>query len=435
MAVPALSWSGCESGGVIAGGRFVAPSISGSTWTPSRDDGGNIVAGNWIGLPINTTLYVGSQTLNDVVEMPHYIKYGGGDSANGIISAWAGMAFDYVNQAGYICNGGHYDSSACETGIYKADFNKLTFSRIKNRNPMGDVQAWNESTSTIDSAENFSGSGYGGVPLANGGFPGASHTYNGIVWVPPSLLGNTSGGIFFATLAKTIYDIDAGTWKTTNFFKPSTRFFDYSNSAAFLDGSKFYGPYSQNYHWVFDTTQTDPTDYSATSYGKFTTGGITNGKTFYSGDNSIWGVLRERREEFSIAYGASVRIRYGQAIDASATNWASYADDITLTSSDGSHLDFSSAALNNSTFTQCGKAYDHATGTLYLVPNVAGAAIYKITGLSGNTWTIEKIAGTSTLAASVNHVYGRCVLIAAQGRKFLVQITSKDVPMQITRVV
>lgn len=78
------------SGEPLGAGRFIAPSISGGIWTPDRDAAGNVLRGNWDGLPLNTWLTVDGQVLNDVIETPHYINAYGSDGSAHIIGAWSG---------------------------------------------------------------------------------------------------------------------------------------------------------------------------------------------------------------------------------------------------------------------------------------------------------------------------------------------------------
>ncbi len=421
----------CASGGLIAAGRYVAPNISGVTWTPVRDGSGNVLAGNWIGLPLNSWVEAAGQVLNDVIQTPHYTNSSSGDSASGIINAWGGMAWDYTNQIGYITGGGHGDSSACETGIYAINAAKMQFSRVRDRDPMSQLQCWNSTTHAFQAAELWT-AGYNS-PLVNG-VPGSTHTYHGLIWIPPSVLGNTKGGVLPFGTANSIYNLDTGAWTTTNWFSPEALYFDLSNCAAFIDGSKVYGPHSSWYHWRYDLTQTQETSWHAASFGKFETTQINSSVNINVG-GAIWGQLRERREEFSFSSAGFHRVKYGQAIDSSATDWSAYGETITLTSTDGSHADFTNAALaDDALMAASGVVYDHATQTIYIQPNNTGSQLYKLTGLSGTTWTTEKIAGTGCTRAPVRCTYGRLRLATLGGKKVLLRITNKDHPVQVMRI-
>ena len=91
------------------------------------------------------------------------------------------------------------------------------------------------------------------------------------------------------------------------------------------------------------------------------------------------------------------------ALDASATDFTPYTDTITLTSSDGSHADFNSTNLVESAggsspagyLNAAGAAYDHATSTVWIQGNDVGSNLYRITGISGTTWTTTKYTGVA----------------------------------------
>lgn len=430
MTSPADDYYGCSSGGVISGGRYVAPSIDGATWAPARDGQGNVLAGNWAGLPLNTWLEVDGQVLNDVIEIPHYLNGYGSDGSAHIIGAWSGGAWDYMNQRLYMSGGGHADSHCCDVGVYMLDVAKLHLSRVVDRQPQTQQQAWDANTHQLIDANNTAPTN---CPLKNG-VPGASHTYHALVWVPPSVMGNSQGGLFYPGPARAIINLDNNSYSTCNWFNPDNDGLDWSNCAAFIDGSKLYGPISYWNHWKFDLAQTQATDWSETSLGYFGNG--VSADINIPVGSALWGWLPERREEFSFQ-GSSLRnrMRYGEAIDASATNWTAYGDAITLTSFDDSHLDFNSTTLvDGALMNSAGVCYDHATETIYIVPNTVGGLLYKITGLDGNTWTTEKISGTGMLTGAGHGTYGRARLATFAGKKFLVRITSTTTPVEVMRI-
>lgn len=410
---------------------MVAPAIAGSVWTPARDVAGNVLAGNWVGLPLNTWFDVAGPVLNDVIETPHYTKYGGGDSSYSIISAWCGAAWDYASQKMFISGGGHTDSSACETGIYQLDAATLALSRIRNRDPMSVVQNWNASTLALVPSDTYQ---MPPTPLTNG-VPGAVHTYHGLLWIPPATMGNVHGGIFYPGAAKAVYNIDTGNYSVCNWFDPTHDPMTWYDCASFIDGSALYGPVSYWSHWKFDLTQTQATDWSASSFGSFNRQAISSSKQSTVG-SSTWGWLRERRESFSFSAAVKTRVRYGQALDAAAIDWTAYIDDITLTSADGSHADFNATNFAmNATLCAPGVVYDHAAQTIYILPNATDLPAYRITGLAGNTWTIEKMAdSTKALRNNVNGTYGRVRMAMLGGKKVLLRVSSTTAPVQVMRI-
>lgn len=438
MAFPTADHYGCASGGIIAAGRYVIPpQISGTAWTPDRDVNDNIVAGNWRGLPLNTWLTVSGHVLSDILEQPPLYTVGGYLSAPGIIRVWCGAAWDHVNQKMFMSGGGHGGSHPCETGIYALDAKTLKFTIAKPRTPTNQLQEWNETTLQFDAGFTTAVNPYNN-PLINGD-PSATHTYHSILWVPPSVMGNTNGGVYIHGSARNVFNLDTQAWMGNTFWiRPylyAEGWLDYSNSAAFIDGSSIYGPYFSQYHWKYDLTQTQATYWSATSLGKFTAQHAATNRELRVG-SSIWGTMPERRESYHICWnGIHTRIRYGQAIDAAATVWNTYTDAITLTSADGSHLDFNLTNLTDAAqLCAAGNVYDHDTQTLYLQGNLVGGFCYKVTGLSGNTWTTEKMAGTGALKKCDNNTYGRMRMARLAGTKLLIRVSAIGDPVQVMRI-
>lgn len=433
MTNPATAYYGCQPGGSIAAGRFIAPSIAGLTWTPAYDSSGNVLAGNWIGLPLNTWLYANVPTMATVLQAP---AYNGSSGEDAIMDAWNGAAWDYATQKMYIDGGGHGDTSACETGVYSLDVAKMAFARVKDRSPLSALQSWNAATTSIDATEHHDAKN---VPLLDGA-PGAIHTYNGLLWVPPSLLGNTKGGMLYLGNAKAVLNLDTLAWTTCHYNDLATDFNTFGNSTALLDGDTVYSQDSSYWHRTFKLGTTQATSYSATSYGTFTPRAVSHAIATEGG--GMWSWLRERREEVSFTQAAGFsRMRYGQAIDAAATDWNAYQDAITLTSADGSHSDFNTTNLSENTtvalegmFTSCGSVYDHATQTLYVQGNKVGSQLYKITGLSGNTWTTQKLAGTGALELCTRGTYGRMRLATLGGKKVIIRVSSVRSKPQVMRI-
>jgi len=418
-----------------------APALNlvGTNWTPNRDASHNVLASDWAALPLNTWVAVVGETLSGVIETPHYLG-GFGDSANSITGAWNGAAWDYINQRMYIAGGGHSDSSACETGIYMVDAATAKFSRVRDRDPMSVVQGWDGNAHALVPAEKWTGFN---VPLQNGN-PSAVHTFNGLVWVPPEVLGNTNGGLFYPGEAKAVWNFDTHAWTATHWFNADSTSYSSANVCAYIDGSKIYGPRGAWYHWRFDLTQTEITQWGASSFGEQNLNIANQDIGMFDTSGAIWNWMRERREEFCIISStARTRTKYGLALDAGATNWTPYSDAITLTSSDGSHAYFgddNNYDLNpadpqpDESLAQPGMAYDHATETLYIQANKPGDFLYKITGLSGSTWTVQRISGTGALYWSKHGNYGRMRLATLGGKKILLRVTHRDDPLQVMRI-
>lgn len=422
------------------------PSITGVTWTPAKDGSGNVIASDWAGLPLNSWVEVAGQVLNDVVQTPHYVNYSGGDGAHSITDAWCGMAWDYQSRLGYISGGGHTDSVSCETGVYMLDANKLTFTRIRDRDPMSQTQNWwadaNQSwpTGTINSLVPYDTFQFPSSPLLNG-TPGAMHTYDGLVWIPPATMGNTKGGFFYPGLAKAIYDLDTGTYSTCHYNNPLHDSSQWVNTGAFIDGHRIYSSHDYYYHWCFDIDGTEATDWSATSRGKWNKNGIS-ASTAATVGSATWGWLRERRETVNINGTYKSRVKYGAAIDAGAdgsaqyTDWSPYVQEIILTSTDGSHNDFAGANLAGvGMLVNPGCVYEPETDTVFVQPNLSGFPAYRLSDLNSNTWTVTKLANSTAATRScVNGTFGKMRRFTMNGKAYLIRVTDNYHPIQVMRV-
>lgn len=419
--------------------------ITGSAWTPNRS-GGNVLATDFPQLPLNTWVTVAgaNNKLTDVREAAVYPKGTGTDGWPQIVTAWGGAAWDYDNKRMLISGGGHSDASACENGIYGVDFATMQTTRIVNRDALASALTWNGSALVA-------GEPWGGghnYPTATGR-PGTSHTYHGLVWIPTATmtalgLGSpVKGGLFYPGNAKVIYNLDTGAtsktwWKRTHF--------DNSYYTAMVDGNLVFGPYGSFGWHRWDASSSEMTDWQAESYdptpatpsqGAFLANATNSTVWAYGSKCFVW--MKERRECVSIAGNQTAqRMKYGQAIDAATTTWDAYQETITLTSVNGTdHLDFSTAnLLDSGTNLLCaaGAHYDHANSCIWIQANTSSSALYKITGVSGTTWTVLKL-GTSALTASSNGTYGRFVVASMGGATVGMRISSVDNPIEVIRLI
>lgn len=424
-----------------------APDIVGNLWKPARHPDNTIIANNWKQLPLNRYVYVDAPPLLSAVETPYYTARSGAPSWTGIINTWNGAAWNPKAQEMFITGGGHFATSSCETGIYRLKADTLLFDRVKNRDPQSENGTWTISNGKLVFTP---GETYGSVVLKSSQH-GAIHTYHGIVWVPPELMAiirgdqlNVSGGIFLTNIIRYVYDLDAKAYVgMPNWRKSPDSDIDISDSAAFIDGTAIYGPHHSFDIWKWELTGTQNTNWSPKSTGVFTITHRSWGHIVSS--HSVWGWLPERRECFGF-YGSNKanqlsyqRARYGQAIDQKAASWLPYVDNIRLTSTDGSHLDFSKDNLSSDNTPAgnlygAGSVYDHETGTLHIQGSNAGAPLYKVTGLDGNAWTTQKIAGAEALAYSQNGVFGRLRLATLGGRKIIIRVSGVDHRTQVMRI-
>lgn len=437
------------SGVVVGMGVIVAPAIqiSGSVWTPNRDGAGDVLSTDFPQLPVLSWKKVGGSltTISEVLQLPNYTNNSSGSSAPGIVSAWGGAGWDYDGQRMIISGGGHGDSSAAETGVYTASLRKMQIERTVNRQP-------NTSPLTYDVSQNLTpGEPWPGgfnLPLSTG-VPGSMHTYDGLVWIPPAtmsalgLSAPTRGGLFYPGDARAVINLDSGQYTKLWWRRNSM---DWSYCTTILDGTLVFGPRQSFNWWRFDLTQTEITDwqtggYDATpavpSFGKALAGATSTTAWVYN--HKAYGWLRERREAVHF-YGnqQARRFRYGQAIDAGATAFGSYMDAITLTSANGTdHLDFSAANLQDTgtnLLCSAGVSYDHDSQAIYVCANTTAGAIYRITGLSGSTWTVEKLAGTSPLTTSGQGTYGRFIVTRLGGALIAARVSGISNPIEVIRL-
>jgi hypothetical protein len=132
--------------------------------------------------------------------------------------------------------------------------------------------------------------------------------------------------------------------------------------------------------------------------------------------------LEPRGEYIFISPTAKVRVRLGAALAANVPDGgdvAAYRDNITITSSDGSHLVFDDAERCKDLFAagfvvgvsadlqSPGHWYDPVQDCVYIWPNHAGRQVIKLTGLNTNTLTSQFIAGTGSLQACVGLTNGQ----------------------------
>lgn len=436
--------------------------ISGSAWTPARDGSGNVFASDLQSLPLNSWLYVvgANASLNSAIQTPHYWRTEfGADSAPGIVDAWSGAAWDWQNNVMYITGGGHGDSSMLENGVYAFDARKMSWSRVKDRSL---PSAWQRSEPNGSwTYVNPSPTAANGTPSAGTTFnnpladnaPTATHTYHQLVWVPPSVMGggNIKGGFYQGGSTRGVLDLDTAVWRPLHFYKLTTSGADWASYVcAFLDNNAVYhlrGGDPPQSRYKFTLSGSEPTDWTFAGQDSFGVFANMGSQTGFKQKDSAFVELRERREHVYFSGDQRAhRIRHGQMIDAGSSNWDSYTDLITLTSTDGSHLDFNSNAFFNndvfyppvpgaSNFTVFGAAYDHDTQAIYVAPNYTGSRMYKITGLNTSAWNVEKLpVGTGVLSSQAHQTNGRFRIATVSGVKIAVRVSSTTRQTEVCRL-
>ncbi len=386
-------------------------------------------------LPLNRWVAASTNKLDDVVPTPRYPTFlGHPDGSRSIIEAWSGAAWNYVDQKMYISGGGHADSHFCENGIFELSADTLRFSVAMPRAPMSAAQYWDPTSQSFVSGVNGLG---GGPPLKDGSIP-ASHTYDALVWIPSNIVGNQRGAVLMFHYGIGVVDLDTRTYDTALFDHTAT--YDLSYKICEMDGWNMIYTRASFFHRRWDMRP------AARSVSKWSNDsrGIALGQ-FSAGANLVNGpklmVRMPHRREFVILSGsANTRCRYGQAFDSNQrSSWAGFNDTITLTSTDGSHMDFrdtsmwTDAAFGSPLFA-AGGTYDHWGNCIWVQSNNQGGPLYKITGLAGNTWTVSRVAGPAALTRSKNGTYHRCQTIVMGRATCLLRASSTTSWPEVCRV-
>lgn len=447
----------------VSSGSGGGGGIVGSIWTPARDGSGNVT--DLATLPLMTQLYVGGPDgiMNTVIQVPHLWRTPyGADSAPGIVNAWNGAGWDWVSNTMYVTGGGHSDTSMLENGIYGFNLGKMKWTRVMDRSLPSAWQQWTPTggwnfvnTSPAAAQGDPSNGTSFSNPLGDGA-PSPPHNYNQVLWIPPSVMGggNVKGGVYQGSSTRGVCDLDLQAWRPLHFYNSLTSGSDWmSYVCAVLDGNAVLfgrggGPLAV---YKFTLAGEEKTDYPITgpglSFGVLTSMGSAGSANGLSQKNCTHGDMRERRESVYFSGDQrAYRFRYGAMMDAGSSNWDSFTDIITLASTDGSHLDFSALALFNNdvnfppvpgagNLNFCGVGYAHDESALYVAPNYAGSRMYRITGLAGSTWQVQKLPiSTAVLSTQAHQTYGRFRVGTVGGVKLAVRVSSTTGATEICRL-
>lgn len=424
-----------------------------TVWTPARESNGDVLTSEWESLPVMQWVEVGgaSNRLADVLQSPGYPTSGGADDRESLTGPWCGAAWDAVRRRLILQGGGHGDGHMCSNGIYEVSLAKARCARLIDRSPRSAEQQYNAKTKVFE-AWDANGSGYPNYahPL-KGGTPGSAHTYHGLVYLPPSTMqqlgymSNVNGGLM-TPMAVSVCNLDTGRYSVpywATYGDGPGGVWDPGYQTNNLYGTKIVFPHSYYRHGAIDLTKPTLTRWSAEIGGTPSACtvalGIGDGP-FVERAQKVMVKMPERGEYVSIAPpGKSQRVRYAAAMDARASDWTAYHDAITLTSRDGSHYDFSAANLDDvrgALLCSAGAAYDHGSGTIWIQGNLAGSSLYRINGIAGNTWNVERISATNPYGEQSGAMqnYNRFALGTFGQAKVLIRVTGVDHPIQIIRV-
>ena len=423
-------------------------------WTPARDGSGNVLVSEWEQLPLMQWFEVGGvgSRLSEVQETPYYPTSGGADDRESLTGPWCGAAWDSARQRLLVQGGGHGDGHMCSNGIYEVSMAKLRCARLVDRSLRSAEHQYNRQTKVFE-AWNPNGYGFpGGAHPLKDGSPGSVHTYHGLVYVLPSTMrvlgygSNVNGGLM-SPGPVTICNLDNGKydvpyWATYGDGPGAVWESGYQTNN--LHGTKVVFPHNYTRHGVIDLTKPSVTRWSAEIGGTPSSCTITLGVgdgPFVDRVQKIMVKMPERGEYVSLAPpGKSQRVRYAAAMDAGVSDWMRYHDAISLASTDGSHNDFVAANLDDqraALLCCAGAAYDHSSATIWVQANRAGGKLYRITGIAGNDWSVQRFDNVNTSYGEQSGVmqnYNRFAYAKFGQAKVLMRVTGVDHPIQIIRV-
>ncbi len=416
-----------------------------NTWVPARDADDNVLPSAFQGLPLGRWLAVqGEQNdLADVREPELYPSSYGIDGFHNITNAWGGAAWNADLYEMYISGGGHGDASMTETGVYMVSGRTLRATRVIDRQPLSSALKW-------DGTALVPGEGYPGgtnTPTSTG-VPGSMHTYEGLVWIPPSVMSEVGspapvhGGLFYPGNAKSLINLDTKSYSKVHW---STSYWDISYITAVRWNTRILFPLASWYVNRWDMQLTEMTDWQTSGWDPTPTvpsfGAMLPSRSssiqFVSGSR-LFCDLPERGQMVSF-HGdqMATRVRYGDAETADASDWTSYHEIITLTGPGA--VDFTVEALNDAgtaanLLSQGGAHYLHSAGEIWVCPVPVGKPLYRVTGLSSATWNVEKLAGSETLTPSGTSTYGRFVVYDMAGVKIGLRVSSTSNPIEVIRL-
>ncbi len=420
--------------------------ITGNSWTPNRDGSGNVLQSDFEQLPVLGGYLEVQDSLaimTNVMEKPPYLNIAGSSGERHYVDVWNGMSWSPTLRMGWMyAAGGHGGNRQNDNPCIQFDANTMRFSRIRDRASEVNLRGYNATTHQL---ENGLVDGLAFNSVQGDGSIGTVHTFDGQVYLPPGSpgAGPTKGGLHVTGWARQTINLDTLELTTPWWNRQNTSpFTNWAWTASVRCGNVIYHPRDSFSVARFDLSATQATDHSPTSAGSLNYSFATHTTQFVHNNRAFCDMVARREcVSFSGASGAqAVRMRYGDAHDAGATNWQPYMQTITLTSSDGSHTDFSTANFTfpgaelPSKFFAATPVHDPVNNCLWMQGNEVGDALYRITGLDSATWTTQRFNAVTATRRCINGTYGRFVALQFGAVTLGVRISSTSAPVQIVRL-
>lgn len=488
-----IAYSVPSGGAVYAGAR--ALNLVGDLWTPNRQANDEVLITDYGQFPANTWIKVNgvNNKLRSQEALPFYPNSGSGNSFSSIIKAWSGAAWNSVDEAIMPAgSGGHTDVSAAENGVYAASAKTMRVTTVVPRQAAatalkkpavlpGGQDDWTD----LEAGEAFLGGT--NLPLSNG-VPGSNHSAGMVEYLPPAQMvslgytGNTKGGIWLGGLCQALLNLQDGTYSQPHYIQgpyPAsnvTQGYESSLMHFMRDpaSDKLFGIRSGSAPWMtLDLAQTEMTLWqlcpqcsnpAVPSLGKY----LANNSNSGLATSISWALIAKltaRREmvffQSTFADYTAKRVRLGEAVDASATDYSAYTDTITLTSDNATdHLDFKAANFKGyygHNLNHAGSFYDTIDDVLWVCANdpfegtydaggstftpgtTLSLGVYKLFGattgsLDDSTWKVKKLPA-QPLTVSPNGTWGRFAVVKRGAHNIGLRLSDVDNELEVVRLV
>lgn len=421
-----------------------AINLSGTAWTPNRDGSGAVRTTDFPQLPANSWVTVAGSLskLTDVQPLPIRTAPASSDGFLDVVRSWSGAAWDGALKRMHIIGGGHTGAPSTENEVLTVDATTMQVSLTVDRDAASAAAQWNGSA--LVAGDGFpAGVNY---PTQTGRW-GTQHTYYSALHISAALgaslgLGTSAAGwLYCPGTARQLVNLTTGA-TTKIWWKRSSP--DNSNMMSVLWGNRIIRPYNSFSFERWDMSQTETTDWAATSFDpnpavpSFGAAvAVRTASQQFVYNNRAFIDMPELGRMFSLS-ATPLRVNYGAAEDANASDWSSHCAAITLTGAGATDLNTGSNYTETAygLLYGAGASYLHATGEVFVCPNTVGNEVYRITGLdTGTTGTVTKLTGSGVLTNSQNGTFGRFRVFQHAGCTLAMRISAVGNPIEVMRIV